>query len=276
LLESMRAGVQTAFELAVVHVADGAAHGLPPAAAAAAAAAVRDAVDARRYGLRFYSLALEDAFACDDPVAAAGLCRPGQGRQGSAAPSSGTPTPCEPCAKRAVSAAGQADEAGGAACAGAARADARGAAAGEPPGAAAAGAPGRGGECCACLAALDDVSAGGMHDACGGAARACSGSHAGRPGPVGGAPAGAAAAPPGPGDGRSSACSERAAAPRAGSSCGGASCAACARAERRHRLAALLEVRHQRASISDARKAVRLCQPHSAVSRGRMDTHACP
>jgi len=251
LLESMRAGVQTAFELAVVHVADGAAHGLPPAAAAAAAAAVRDAVDAPRYGLRFHSLALEDSFA-DDPAAAAGLCRPGQDRQASAAPSSGTPTPCEPCARRAAPAAGRGDGAGGAACAGVAGSDARDGAAGEPPGAAAAGPPGRGGECAACgacpAAADDDVNAVGVRVACRGAARACSGSHAGRPGLAGGAPAGTAAAPPGPDDRCSSACGERAAAPEGGSSCGGAPCAACARAERRHRLAALLEVRRQHAA----------------------------
>ena len=57
--------VQVACELAVVHVAEGAAHGLGPETTAAAADAVRVATDAAGYGLPWYCLALEDAFAED-------------------------------------------------------------------------------------------------------------------------------------------------------------------------------------------------------------------
>lgn len=47
----------------MVHVAEGAAHGLSPEAAAAAADAVRAAVDSAGHGLPFYCVALEDVFA---------------------------------------------------------------------------------------------------------------------------------------------------------------------------------------------------------------------
>ena len=57
--------LQVACELAVVHVAEGAAYGLAAEAAAAAANEVRAATGAERYGLPFHSLALEDVFAED-------------------------------------------------------------------------------------------------------------------------------------------------------------------------------------------------------------------
>lgn len=57
--------LQVACELAVVHVAEGAAYGLADEAAAAAADAVRAASGAAGYGVPFHSLALEDVFAKD-------------------------------------------------------------------------------------------------------------------------------------------------------------------------------------------------------------------
>ncbi|KAK9831947.1 hypothetical protein WJX81_001904 [Elliptochloris bilobata] len=56
---------KVAFELAIVHVAEGAAHALAPEDSAAAADAVRAAMEATDYELPFHCLALEDVFAED-------------------------------------------------------------------------------------------------------------------------------------------------------------------------------------------------------------------
>ena len=76
---------QVACELAVVHVAEGAAYGLAAAAAAAAADAVRAATCAAGYGLPFHSLALEDVFA-EDGAALRRVCITERGAFGGDAP----------------------------------------------------------------------------------------------------------------------------------------------------------------------------------------------
>ena len=249
-------------------MADGAEHGLSPEAAAAAADAVRAAVDSAGHGLPFYCVALEDVFAdgwiavADGPLSGAagrlvgasggssvadqgvavasatacgasgvsGISCPPRGQVDGTPDSSGGAVPCStgPSSAKACAAAGVSSVSG-------------------PPGGEADGMPdSKGG-----AAALSDhpvagaaggSAASGRADRLSGAAPCTRGAHA-----VPHCSSGTASCVLSPGGGVSARCSQSNGVGEHMSGSAAACCgergSACGRAERRQRLAALLEVR---------------------------------